>query len=70
MDNIGKIIKDSYCNGYAGRRYDLADSVIEAEGKDWIVCRTDKEKVIFMDFDEQNKQTYIDNWTSLTFKSE
>ena len=70
MDNIGKIIKDSYCNGYAGRRYDLAESVIEAEGKDWIVCRTDKEKVIFMDFDEQNKQTYIDNWTGLTFKSE
>lgn len=70
MDNIGKIIKDSYCNGYAGRRYDLAESVIEAEGKDWIVCRTDKEEVIFMDFDEQNKQTYIDNWTDLTFKSE
>ena len=68
MDNIGKIIKDSYCNGYAGRRYDLAESVIEAEGKDWIVCRTDKEKVIFMDFDEQNKQTYIDNWTGLTLK--
>ena len=70
MDNIGKIIKDFYCNGYAGRRYDLAESVIEAEGKDWIVCRTDKGKVVLMDFDEQNKQTYIDNWTGLTFKSE
>jgi len=70
MDNIGKIIKDFYCNGYAGRRYDLAESVIEAEGKDWIVCRTDKGEVVLMDFDEQNKQTYIDNWTGLTFKSE
>ena len=70
MNNIGKIIKDSYCNGYAGRRYDLAESIIEAEGKDWIVCRTNEGEVIFMNFDEQDKQTYIDTWIGLTFKSE
>lgn len=30
MSNIGKKIKNFYCNGFAGRRYDLTDSVIEA----------------------------------------
>lgn len=74
MSNIGRIIKDFYCNGFGGRRYDLAGSVIEAEGKDYIVVRTDKDEPVFMDFliyDKgvpigvaSNKQEYIDNWVS------
>jgi hypothetical protein len=37
--NIGKIIKDSYCNGFFGREYDLNDAVIIAEGDEWIVIK-------------------------------
>ncbi len=28
MINVGLRITDFYCNGFAGRRYDLADSII------------------------------------------
>jgi len=65
MENIGKIIKDFYCNGFAGRRYDLSESIIEAEGKDWIVCRTNQGEAVFMNFDKENKQNLIDSWTGL-----
>jgi hypothetical protein len=62
--NIGKVIKDFYCNGFAGRRYDLSYSVIEAEGIDWIVIRTPLKEPIFMEFEQGrfNKQELIDKW--------
>lgn len=64
MENVGKKITDSYCNGFAGRRYDLEESVIEAEGKDWIVCRHPEGQPIFMDLAGFNKQECVDKWTS------
>lgn len=36
MSNIGKEIRDLFCNGFAGRRYDLTGSIIEAEANDEI----------------------------------
>lgn len=61
MSNIGKRITDSYCNGFAGRRYDLCGSLIEAEGFDWIVIRNNSEP-IFINFKQHNKQKLIDTW--------
>ena len=63
MDNIGKEIKSFYCNGFAGRRYDLTGSTIEAEGKDWIVIRTDEDEPIFMNVQDGDKQEYVNDWT-------
>ena len=63
MDNIGKEIKDFYCNGFAGRRYDLTGSIIEAEGEDWVVIRTDEGEPIFMNLQESDKQEYVNDWT-------
>ena len=67
MSNIGLRITDGYCNGFAGRRYDLVDSIIEAEGKDWIVIRTSAGSPIFMDLKDWDKQEYINEWTNPTF---
>ena len=64
MSNIGLRITDGYCNGFAGRRYDLADSIIEAEGKDWIVVRTIAGSPIFMNIEGCDKQEYINEWTN------
>ena len=63
MDNIGKEIKDFYCNGFAGRRYDLTGSIIEAEGEDWVVIRTDDDEPIFMNLQDSDKQEYVNDWT-------
>ncbi|MGL4781479.1 MAG: hypothetical protein ACRCXN_11695 [Bacteroidales bacterium] len=62
--NVGRIIKDFYCNGFSGRRYDLTNSVIEAEGNDWIVIRTEEGEPILLVFDKDyhNKQELIDKW--------
>ncbi len=62
--NVGKVITDFYCNGKFGRRYDLAGTTIEAEGKDWIVIRT-KDSVDVAHFtSEKEKNEYVYNWTS------
>jgi len=66
MSNIGSRIIDGYCNGFAGRRYDLADSIIEAEGKDWIVIRTTEGSPVFMDLKDWDKEEYINEWTNPT----
>lgn len=73
MSNIGRIIKDFYCNGFAGRRYDLTNAVIEAEGKDWIVLRLENTELVMIEFytwvtvdkDEQGvciNAIYRDGW--------
>jgi len=62
MSNIGKEIKDFYCNGFAGRRYDLTGSIIEAEGNDWVIIRTTEKEPVFINFNGWNKQEYINNW--------
>jgi hypothetical protein len=64
MSNIGLKITDFYCNGFAGRRYDLADSIIEAEGEDWVVIRTTEDESIHLDLKGWDKQEYINNWTN------
>ena len=62
--NIGKVIKDFYCNGFFGRRYDLENAIIEGEGKDWIVIRIETGDVEIANFnDEEQKNNYIKNWT-------
>ena len=50
MSNIGRIIQDSSCNGFADREYDMHGAVIIAEGDDWIVCRKKNGLNIFIDF--------------------
>lgn len=70
MSNIGKEIKDFFCNGFAGRRYDLTGSIIEAEGEDWIVIRTDEGEPIFMDLQGWDKQDCINNWTTFNYDEE
>jgi hypothetical protein len=52
MSNIGKIIKDFFCNGYCGRRYDLEWAVVEAEGNDWLVLRTTDGEPVYVEFVE------------------
>ena len=64
MSNTNLKITDGYCNGFAGRRYDLADSIIEAEGRDWIVLRTTEGSAVFMNLEGWDKQEYINNWTN------
>ena len=70
MDNIGKEIKDFFCNGFAGRRYDLTGSIIEAEGEDWIVIRTDEGEPIFMNLQDRDKQKYVNDWTKFNYDGE
>jgi len=64
MSNVGLKITDSYCSGFAGRRYDLEGSIIEAEGKDWIVIRIDSDKPEFLNLRGYDKQYYINMWTA------
>ena len=59
-------IKDCYCNGYFGRRYDLYNAVIIDESRYTITIQTEKEGDILtaafedpMDKEEMRKQ-----WTS------
>ncbi len=48
--NIGRTIRDFYCNGFAGREYDMEGSVIVAEGEGWIVVKKTNGLNVFMDF--------------------
>lgn len=75
MSNIGREIRDFYCNGFAGGRYDLEGSRIEAETADYIVIRTKKGEPVMLSFFEDtqegeigsnyaNKQQIIDIWCS------
>lgn len=50
--NVGRIIQDFFCNGFADREYDMTGAVIIAEGEGWIVCRKQNGKNIFIDFQE------------------
>jgi len=74
-NNIGRIIQDFYCNGFAGRRYDLAESKIEFEADDYIIIRTERGEPIFIGFftyvngeiykkgwHYNDKQKMIDEW--------
>jgi len=47
MSNIGRIIKNGYCNGFFGRDYDFHNTVIIAEGDEYIVIRKENGIVEF-----------------------
>lgn len=64
MSNIGKKITDFYCNGFAGRRYDLEGGIIESEGYDWIVIRLPNGETVFMSMAGYDKDEYIEEWTA------
>jgi len=71
MSNIGLKITDSYCNGFGGRRYDLDNSIIEAEGIDWIVIRIEGYDSVHLNLKGYDKQYYINKWTTnLNYKDE
>ena len=50
MSNIGKTIRDGYCNGFFGRDFDFYGSVIIAEGDEYIVIRKENGIVAFGNF--------------------
>lgn len=50
MSNVGKIITNSYCNGYFGRNYDLYGAKIVAEDDDYLVIRKTNGVVEFCNF--------------------
>ena len=50
MSNIGKTIRDGYCNGFFGRDFDFYGSVIIAEGEEYIVIRKENGVVVFGNF--------------------
>ena len=50
MNNIGKTIRDGYCNGFFGRDFDFYGSVIIAEGEEYIVIRKENGIVAFGNF--------------------
>lgn len=50
MSNIGKTIRDGYCNGFFGRDFDFYGSVIIAEGEEYIVIRKENGIVVFGNF--------------------
>jgi hypothetical protein len=52
MSNVGRIIRDVYCNGYADNEYDMDGAEIVAEGEDWIVCRKSNGRNVFIDFQQ------------------
>lgn len=63
MSNIGRIIQDFYCNGFAGIRYDLAGSKIEFEADDYMVIRTENGEPIFIGFFTYfEDKIYKDGW--------
>lgn len=49
-DNIGKIIRDGYCNGFFGRDFDLYGAKIIEEGDEYIVIRKENGIVEFGNF--------------------
>jgi hypothetical protein len=50
MSNIGRIIYDDFCNGFADREYDMYGAVIVAEGESWIVAKKRNGIYLFLDF--------------------
>jgi hypothetical protein len=60
---MSKIIKDGYCNGCFGRRYDLHGAEIESEGSDWVVIRTKEGEPLFASFaDNEDMEETINEW--------
>lgn len=64
-NNIGRIITDFYCNGFfQSREYDYDNSIIIAEGDEYLVIKKSDGKVEFANFQNclEQKQYYIDKW--------
>lgn len=67
MSNIGRIIQDCCCNGFAGRDYDMEGAVIIAEADSWIVCRKESGQNIFISFQGRSKQVSENGVESFAF---
>ncbi|MBD8489140.1 hypothetical protein IFO69_10325 [Echinicola sp. CAU 1574] len=65
MTHVGIIIQDHYCNGFRNTKEDLSGSIIEAEGRDWIVLRTSEGNPIVIDFSKHliKKEDLIASWS-------
>jgi hypothetical protein len=50
MNNIGRKITDGYCNGFFGRDFDFYNSIIIAEGNEWLVIRKENGIIAFANF--------------------
>ena len=50
MGNVGRVIRDGYCNGFFGRDFDFHGSIIIAEAEEYIVIRKENGIVEFGNF--------------------
>jgi hypothetical protein len=63
---VGLEIKDFYCNGFFGRRYDLEGSIIIDNGYDYITVRTkdgDFATAFFDDGWKSEMRYFVEEWT-------
>lgn len=67
MSNVGKTIKDFFCNGFFGSEYDLAGAIILLENDSQLVVITTNGVFRIAQFHEgwvAGKQKLIDEWVS------
>jgi hypothetical protein len=57
---VGRIIRDSYCNGYFDGDYDLYGAEIIAEGDEYLVVRKENGIVAFCNFQTWDYPRYPD----------
>jgi hypothetical protein len=63
---VGLEIKDFYCNGFFGRRFDLEGSIIIDNGCDYITIRTPNGDVETAYFDggwKSEMREFVEEWT-------
>jgi hypothetical protein len=63
---VGLEIKDFYCNGFFGRRYDLEGAIIIDSGFNYITVRTrdgDMATAVFDDGWESEMRDFVEEWT-------
>lgn len=52
MNNIDRIIRDCYCDGYFGRCYDMSGAEIIDEGDEYVVVRKECGTVAMANFQD------------------
>lgn len=67
MNNIGKKIRDFYCNGAFGRRYDLSGAEVIDESNYSLTIKLESEdneteEIITACFDSIEEKDIINNW--------
>lgn len=57
-------IRDFYCNGFFGRRYDLTGSNVLVIGDRYIVVRTTDNETLLAEFNSTEQMNhYLNEWT-------